>query len=303
MADIIHTSEGLTIKRNPVNGFTVCTLHFRADPRKRSAEWRREAATGLTPEQFAKEYDIDYTAIMGSKVFPEIVTHRSAIVVELPYPDFGPDVRYYGGFDYGTRNPSSFHVYTVQDGIVYSVWELYEPTKNITEFVAKMKEFPYWNRIRWISADPMLGRKNQQVATGLISVKELFWNAGVRNILDGRNDPQAEEAWIALIRKAWADPNEIGFKIFSCCTNQIREFNDCIYTPQSERQLLSSSFRETIADFDNHSLDDNKYFLLNLPKQQAPSNKGYDNIALGYGWGRGRTSKAHNQDRGYRLNG
>lgn len=258
---IIYETTGLTIKKNAINQFCVVTLHHTADPAKRSQEWRKEAAAGMTPEKFAREYDIDYTSVMGSKVFPELTSRKSDIVVNEPWPDFGPQAKYWGGLDYGARNPSSFHVYTHSDGVWYSVWELFKPCKNVKDYVAEMKQFPYWDQIKWIAADPKMWAKDQQQQEGLTSMSELFEQAGCNRLIRGFQD---EDPWVAMVRKHWVEP-EPTFKILSCCSNQIREFETAIYVNQSERQLMSASYKEQIADRDNHSLDDCKYFMLSKP--------------------------------------
>lgn len=263
MPEILHSSTGLKIVRNEHNQFVIVTLHHTSDPGKRSPEWRREAAAGLTPEQASRELDIDYLATMGAKVFPEITNYRDAIVIDEPYPDFG-DIKYYGGFDYGLRNASSFHVYAVEDGLVYSVWELFEPCHNIPEYVAKMKSCPHWNRIRYIAADPSCWSPSQQQASGNpISIADLFWRNGVRTMIRGINNQ--EDTWITMMRQHWAS-EDCTFRIFARCVNQIREFETAIFVNQSERQLMSSAYNEKIQDKDNHSLDDCKYFMLSMPK-------------------------------------
>jgi len=183
--EILHESEGLLIRRNPKNQFVVARLHFSADPAKRSPAWRREAQAGMTPEKFAREYDCDWTAILGAKVFPEFSARRSEIVLSDPLPDFGPDLAYWGGFDYGARNPSSFHVYTIVDGVLYSVWEQFYPAKNLNDYVAGMKTFKYWNKIRYIAADPKCWANDQQMEEGLVSIAERMYQQGVRNMVKG----------------------------------------------------------------------------------------------------------------------
>lgn len=269
MSNILHSSEGLTIKRNTENGFVIASLHFTADPQKRSEAWAKEAAAGMTEAQFAREYNLDYTAVQGAKVFPELTQRKSSIVIDAPFPSF-KDCRCYAGLDYGTRNPASFHVYSIVDGVVYSIWELYEPCKNIPDFVEKMQSCPYWSQIRYIAADPSLWTPSQQQEHGSpISVQELFWKSGIRNMVRGRNDTGAEEAWLAIMRRHWSS-EDTTFRILSCCVEQIRELSTLIFTPQTERQLLNTVYREAINDKDNHSADDCKYMMLSLPAQQAP---------------------------------
>lgn len=223
----------------------------------------------MTVEQFAREFEIDYTAVQGSKVFPEITTRRHEIVVPLPHPDLSTGLRYWGGLDYGARNPTSFHVYTIWDDIIYSIWELYEPCRNIPDYVAKLRECPYWPKIRYIAMDPSCWNRGQQQDVGSpLTIHDLFFKAGVRNLTPGRRDPAGEDAWIAMIRKHWSQDHEPTFKIFSTCPAQIKEFETAIFVPQSERQLLTGIYQETINDKDNHSLDDCKYFMLSKPVQQ-----------------------------------
>ncbi len=264
---LLHEQTGLRITKNLSNNFCVVTLHYTADPAKRSPAWKKEATQGMIPEKFAREYEIDYTAVMGAKVFPEVVSRKAEIVVPEPYPDFGPDQRYWGGFDYGARNPSSFHVYTLVDGVLYSVWELFKPCKNVAQFAEEMKRFPYWHKIRYIAADPKIWARDQQHATGLVSIQDLFMQAGVLNLVKGSQD---EDAWIAMIRQFWSH-EEPQFKILGCCPNQLREFESAIYINQSDRQLNSQAYQEKLADVDNHSLDDCKYFMLSRPRAQAQS--------------------------------
>lgn len=262
--EILFEQQGLRIKRNGINGFIVVTLHHTADHLKRDPNWRKVARQGMTPEKFAREYDIDYQAVLGARAFPELTTLRSHIISEPM--DFGGGVKYWAGLDYGVRNPSSFHVYTIIDGVTYSVWELYKPCKNIPQFVEEMKKFPYWGSIRYIATDPNLWTATQQQSNGQpISIQDLFYQAGLRNMIRGIQD---EEAWLATMRKHWAS-EDVTFKISEACPHQINEFETAIYSDQSERQLLTQSYRETLADVNNHSLDDCKYFMNSRPKQES----------------------------------
>ena len=309
MPTILHSSDGLTIKRNDSNTFVVARLHYSADPAKRSPEWRAEAAAGMTPEKFAREYNIDYTAVLGSKVFPEFGTLKHNIVICAPHPDFGPSARYWGGFDYGSQNPASFHVYTISDDTIYCVFEIYHPCKNIPAFAAQMQEFPYWRSIRYIAADPQIWTPTQQQDIGnLISVQDHFYREGVRNMMKGRNDPAAEDAWIAMLHKMW-DVEEPSFRIFDTCPNLINEFENCVYVGQSERQLLTSAYQEKIANVNNHALDDCKYFLLSQPPRQAPKpwqqSRMIDKWSVpgaGQGAGSRPGTMPQKSDRGYLVN-
>ena len=264
MPKILHSQKGLKIVQNEHNGFVVCTLHYTADPRKRGKQWAKEAHQGLSNAKFEQEYEISYDALLGEKVFPEIKTRRSEIVFdEGPFIDnlWPADIGMWGGFDYGARNPSSFHVYALFDGCIWVIWELYEPCKNIYDFTVKMKSCPYWNQLRYIASDPDIWNlKMRDMKSGFqVSVASQFQSIGINKLVEGRND---EAGWIAQMQKHWqaVDPT---FKILSKNRMMIEEFEGATYVSMSERQLETTNFREQMVDKHNHSLDDCKYALNN----------------------------------------
>lgn len=272
MPKLIHESTGLRIVQNEINDFCIVTLHYTADPRKRTPEWKKEAQAGMPPAQWAKEYEIDYTALFGEKVFPELAAARDKILVGAPYPEFPESQTYWGGLDFGMRNPSSFHVYTIHDGVIYSVYEVFEPIKSVPEFVGKMKEFPHWQNIRYIAADPSMWNKTQVGKAGPYAPVDHFFEAGLRNLMRGNHD---ENAWIATMREHWKDYENPTFRIYDVCANQIREFDTAVYASMSDRMAMTQNYRENIVDHNNHSLDDCKYFMNSRPRprEQQKSSK------------------------------
>ena len=259
--EILHTSHGLRIKRNAKNGFVVATLHYTADPSKRSPEWEKEARAGLNPAKFEQEYNINYTALFGEKVFPEIVNRRHEIVVKNPFMDeqIPKDLACWAGFDFGMVNPSSFHVYTIYDGIIYAIWELYEPCKNLIEYSAKLKNCPYWGQIRYIACDPsMFGLRHHNTTTGEgASIAFEFQQCGIHKLLEGNNN---EESFIAAIRKHW-NKEMPTFQIFENCPKLIWEFENILFRNATDRQLQTANYYESMVDKNNHALDDCKYFI------------------------------------------
>lgn len=261
---ILHEQNGLRIAENPKNGFCVVTLYYFADPSKRSAEWEAEARAGMSEAKWRKEYLIDYKAMFGEKVFPEISTNRDRIVVRDPFPEIPRSEPCWGGLDYGSRNPSSFHVYTILDGVVYSIWELYEPCRSIPVFAEKLRACPYWDQIKYIAADRSIWYDTQQLREGaLTSIYDLFVRERIHKLVKGIDD---EQAWIAHVRDLWQNAEDPRFRIFACCPNQIREFEEATYSTLSDRAALTQNYKETIVDHENHSLDDCKYFMNSRPR-------------------------------------
>jgi hypothetical protein len=260
----LHSQEGLTIRKNRKNKFCIVSLYYFADPTKRSKEWEEEARHGLSEAQWRKEYLIDYTAQAGSKVFQEIITHADKIILKPPYPEFDPKQPYFGGLDYGSNSPSSFHVYTMLDDVIYCVWELYQPCRSVADFTNKMKDCPYWSKIKYIAADPSIWFSNQQAQTGNItSIQNYFFENGVFNLIKGLTE---EQAWIAEVRERWGDPDNIRFKIHDSCRNMIGEFESAVYASVSIQNAINKLVKDDIANYNNHALDDCKYFMNSRPE-------------------------------------
>jgi hypothetical protein len=285
MPELLHEQTGLKIVRNDKNRFCVVTLHYTADPSKRDPAWIAEAKAGMPPARWAKEYEIDYEALYGARVFPEISVPNARIIIPEPYPEFPDNQFFWGGLDYGSRNPSSFHIYTIWEDCIYCIWELYEPCKNIPDFARKMLDCPYYDRIRYIAADPnIIYTKNTRNKFGdIVTMNDLLIEQGIRKCIPGNKD---ETSWVAMMRQHWADPEDPTFLIFSRCPNIIREFSVAVYSGETSRQQLSNTYRESIEDVNNHAMDDCKYFMNSRPKTLQRRNwkdpimvKAYSNVS------------------------
>lgn len=285
MSKLIHSQKGLRIVQNDRNGFVVATLHYTADPRKGSKEWKKEAQQGLSQAKFEQEFEISYDAMLGEKVFPEIKSRRSEIILhEGPYQfnDWPRSLAMWGGLDYGTRNASSFHIYTAVDGVLYAIWEMYKPCKNIIDFAREMKECPYWEQVRYIAHDPSLSNLTQRdMKTGaMTTVIQQFQELGINKLIRGIND---EQAWLVQMQKHWCG-DDITFKIMDCCPRMIEEFESATYVSMSERQLETQNYRETLVDKFNHALDDCKYFMNSAPSVRTRKIR-LPNLAEKFGFG------------------
>lgn len=266
-AEIIHSQEGLVIKRNEKNKFVVARLHYTSDPDKRSEQWLAEAKAGVPESKFRKEYEIEWDALDGQKVFPEILTYRHKIVIPDGVVEFDEHQQYWAGYDHGVRNPSAFIVFTKdKEGTIYAVWEMIEPCANLVDYVAKLKRCPYWNRIKYIAADPSFKQKRGYDLDGVpVSPYEMFCAQGVKNIIWGSRD---EQAWLLMMRTYWGNPDDIQFKIFESCQNLIQEFEGARYPNMAEAMLSQSNFKETMVDKNNHAMDASKYWMLTQRRLQ-----------------------------------
>lgn len=262
--------HGLTIRKNPRNQFCVVSLYFFADPVKRAPAWEAAARAGMTRAGFEKEYLINYTALFGEKVFPQIYERGSEIMI-APREFVAAGGRFYGGFDYGPRNPSAFIIFAVEPPTApeepphtYAIWELYEPCKNIPEFAEKMRACPYYPWLQWIAADPSLWTPNQQLRVGNVtSIHQYFMDAGIDKMMPGVTN---EGAWVAQMRRHWTGYEDPSFKIVKdYCPNLVREFQMAVYADPKNVQV-NTVMDEKIGDSNNHALDATKYFMNSMPE-------------------------------------
>lgn len=283
---VLHEQTGLRIHRNAKNGFVVCRLHYTADPRKRSPEWRQEAARGMSRAKFEQEYEIRYDAQMGELAFPEIKSRRADIICRTgPYINgvFPASLPMWAGFDYGAKNPSAFEVFTQVDGVTWAIWELYEPCRNIIEFSKKLRDCPYWSQIRYIVHDPDISNlKQRDIRTGdVTSVRAQFEQLGITRWVAGNND---ESAWLSTMAKHWCGGGEPTFRILESCPMLIDEFENATYVTMSERQLETQNYREALVDRHNHALDATKYFMNSTATRTQYKQIRLPNLVAGYGW-------------------
>lgn len=259
--EILHTQEGLQIWKNPGNRMVVCRLHYTSDPNKRSDEWLVEARSGMSESRFKKEYEIEWDALDGQKVFPEIVNYRQQIVVPQDAFTFNANQVFWAGYDHGMRNPAAFIVFTQDEsGTIYAVWELYEPCLNMLEFVAKLKTCPYWPKIKYIVADPALWDKRGYSTDGMpISPYEMFCQYGIRNFVKGNR--HIEQSWLLLMKAYWGNKEDIQFKIMDNCQCLIEEFEGARYPNMTEMMAQNKNVTETMVDKNNHAMDATKYWM------------------------------------------
>lgn len=281
----IHEQVGLRIWQNDKNGFVVARLHFTADPRKRSDEWIAASKRGMSNAKWEQEFNISYNSQQGEKAFPEIYSRREEIVDRLgPYIDgqWPGDLPMWGGFDYGAKNPSSFHVYTVVDGVTWCIWEMYEPCRNIILFATAMKACPYWSRLRYIVHDPDISNLKQRGVGGdVTSVRAQFEALGITRWVSGNND---EQSWLSTMQKHWCG-KEVTFRILETCPMLIDEFEQATYISMSDRQLETQNYREALIDKHNHALDDCKYFMNSGASSTRRTPLRIPSLAASYGWG------------------
>lgn len=273
--DILHEQEGLVIRRNPKNRWYVATLHHTADPSKRDPKWREEAkAVSQSEAKFRQEYDMDYTAMFGERVFPQLDSHKDQLILRPEYPKI--DESYlYAGMDWGVRNPSSFIVFGLSknemgEPCYDAVWEYYDVPVDMPSFVQAITACPYFDKIRFIASDPSIWQNRSVGSHGrFMSIADHMVEFGLSKIVPAGNN--REEAWLTLMKQYWASFEERGplFRIRNTCPNLIREMRNATFAELTNKQLQTRNQAEKMLDKNNHAMDAVKYFMLTAPELVA----------------------------------
>jgi hypothetical protein len=267
----ISTPNGMNNKfadlrfNSPIKIFTA---KWQEHPLKDDA-WREKEASRLTPKELAQEIDLDYKASGGDMWLPLYRVNASNI--ELfdpinPVPDYW---NLYGSIDQHSKNPSSCHIYGIDlDGCVYAIDERYEGESHINDVADFFVKHPLYKRLKWITADPSLWTKDQNVRQGLKSFitsrAELLIERGIegRLLVPGTkgNDLLARD----LVNNMIVNKK---LKISPLCKSLKWEFGEALHwATQSETLAMTKNSKEALADKNNHAWDDFKYFITKNPE-------------------------------------
>jgi len=272
--DPFRLPKGMRSWRTPSGGW-VLEIHYTADPDKDPAtengrKWVEEAVQnpaysqgGFKSLAWRQEYEIDYMAGGGDPVFPFLADPTHPIFTGRQAPKdidlmHHPDWEFFAGYDYGTRNPAAFIVTARNRKTkeIQTVWELYEPCKNLAAHCEKLKRCPYWGRLEYIRCDPSVTTiKNQHTASGLKTLGERFSEHGV-HMYPGRRGVDVQVVTNHLLGGYWKDPaNPTGF-ITAATPSLAREVRELRWAEhRTEAVNLYKNKLEQIRQKNNHATD------------------------------------------------
>lgn len=193
------------------------------------------------------------------------------------YKEFDPNIHviepfeipheYYDNIsiDPGLNNPLSAHFYACDyDGNIFVVAEHFEAQKDVTYHAKKIIEIA--KQIGWhFRSDGKLealidSAANQKTLSGTKSVSELFFENGI-----AVNPKVNKDLFTGINRVKSYLKNANGESklfIFSSCTNLIREIKG-YYWGKGENPVK----------YDDHSLDELRYYIMSRPENQKPKNE------------------------------
>lgn len=80
-------TPGLRIWKNPGNGFSCAQLHYTADPKKRSDEWKKRASYGMEAKAWNCEMELSWENFAGAPVYGVEFNRELHITKESLRPD------------------------------------------------------------------------------------------------------------------------------------------------------------------------------------------------------------------------
>lgn len=286
-------THGLS-ERLTTGGIPVLRLHYTADPEKRPGTpkgdaWLAQAIEGyqggMNSPRWRKEFEIDYGAILGTKLFPlwPLWSTNGRIVV----PPFAPiGYTLYGSYDHGWRHAGCYLVHGMNpDGDICTLWECYAAhlpyqawAKVINGETVRVPGCgaachpdtrtylgnPYAGRERYRIADPSIWAEDKpQQDNTMKSTAKLFRQAGVSFIPGEQGGDTTVAEW--LIGTYWADPQQPRYRITTACPKLIWELGRQRHKDHSDQVATRKAQPEELVDKDNDAFDALKYFLLRFP--------------------------------------
>ena len=247
------------------SGAWVLEVHYTADPKKDPArQGKKWYETVVQKPGYEGDYnsvgwqtemEINYEAGGGDPVFPFLKAGCPIFIDGFRPDEIRGKMRFYAGYDYGSQNPSAFVVWAVdKEGLLYSVWELYEPCQNMADHVEKIKRCPYWDEIEKIVCDPSIMARTQQTITGLKTLGELFEEHGLY-MLRGLRDQDVPMAQM-LKSNHWSDPSAPRAFLTKATPNLNKEMMDLRWQEYTSAAIeLRANRPEKIRQKNNHACD------------------------------------------------
>lgn len=173
------------------------------------------------------------------------------------------------GWDDGSREPRSVHVYAIDnDQRIWCIWEYYEKEENLNvaaeNIRRQLQQNGMWGRIYKCVVDPSMKRVDSQTGISSIEILEsMGFGFQIGNVELGNNN--RVEGWRVmksyLAHKPYEEPM---LKYFRSCGNIIRTIPELVYyRPKSG---VGSKKEDLDTTQEDHAADDNRYMLMSLDR-------------------------------------
>jgi hypothetical protein len=238
-------------KWNLQSGGRVLEVHYSSDPAKDDA-WKtteiQKYPGGERGAKWQQEQEIQWDAYSGSLVYGGWNKHAHVV---QPFDLSGHPGPYWRAADYGIRNPFAVGWFTQIDDVYYLIREFYESgmtVENMKRAVHAMSTEKTY-AATWI--DPRSDR-HEQIGEG-----SAFFNLNAGEYSLRAIKANSSGTGIELINQ-WLHDGR--FKVFSTCTNFIREIENYRYEDWGTAVDDKHNLKEKTVKRDDHLMDATKYF-------------------------------------------
>lgn len=267
---------------NRFNGFTVAAVHYWSDPEKQSDAWYTKAIANMRYDQIEREMEINFESRAGQKAFWFLEGQRDKYrIKDIPLDAVPKHWRIIAGLDYGSREPTSIHLYGIDEHRrFYSLWEFYKPShyKEIARALKGTLEdnpHPLWPRIEKIIADPSLFRNDQEnpLREELQSRADLLRNEGIWNLYRGTNDRLAGLERVKEMLSYFPNQPETKPSMFFCerCERQWWELTNIVYDEIPPHMMMEKNQKEDVKQKNDHCFS--RGTLISSPSGPIPIEK------------------------------
>ncbi len=182
---VMRPMEGVEIWQNPKNRFTVIDLHYTADPRKRSPEWRDAIKQSMPARDFAMEYERSWQTFEGKPVYSDF---KSSLHVKTGKPPVEPNVPIILCVDFGLT-PAMLLIQPIGRRLRI-LKEFIETDGSIEKLGTVVMNYLRLNFQSWVAAEDLMytfidPAGFQRVQTDARTCADILRKLGFRNIRPG----------------------------------------------------------------------------------------------------------------------
>lgn len=168
-------TPGVSLHRNNHNGYVVMLLHHSADAAVAPAV--REAQKMMSPERYAREYELDFTSYAGKAVYPEF--KRDIHIDHQVW--FNPAIPVWRGWDFGYHRPAVVFTQVLGDGSWWILGECLGQDQTLDRFLEE-QVLPYQERLfpnaKFLDAADPAGKhvsdKTEHTSFAILAQRRIF---------------------------------------------------------------------------------------------------------------------------------
>lgn len=179
--------KGLKTWKNKNNGFQCVQLHYSADPKKRTKEWKKAAQFGMDHKAWQTEMELSWEVYAGEPVYGKEFNREIHIPEERiePNPDYPMLIR---GWDFGGNHSCAIMQYIRGRMDVFDEYaNVGYNTRRIAKEITEDCAIRYGREFHYIEAIDPSGMWEGKTSTGL-ACADIMREMGLR-IAPGDQDP------------------------------------------------------------------------------------------------------------------